>query len=267
MSRLVIVSNRVAVPGENRAGGLAVGLLAALKERGGLWFGWSGKSVREASGALHEQRDGDIQYVTMDLAKRDVDGYYNGFANRTLWPLLHFRLDLVDYDRGTRETYHRVNELFASKLAPLLREDDIVWIHDYHLIPLGALLRERGLRPQDVRVVPAAAGGPKGLVLGPLDRFIFGDWLAGSSQPVHLVGASIGAWRMATACLDEPVAAFQRRTRRSAPPVSTSRPSGVKARSGTINRSGTISAASFVGCKPKGPWTRSSARSGASATS
>ena len=62
-----------------------------------------------------------------------------------MWPLLHFRLDLVDYDRGTRETYHKVNALFADKLAPLLREDDIVWIHDYHLIPLGALLRERGI--------------------------------------------------------------------------------------------------------------------------
>ena len=109
MSRLVVVSNRVAVPGESRAGGLAVGLLAALKERGGLWFGWSGKSVRDNSGTLHEQVDGDIRYVTMDLNKRDVDGYYNGFANRTLWPLLHFRLDLVDYDRGTRETYRRVN--------------------------------------------------------------------------------------------------------------------------------------------------------------
>ncbi|MDV3467812.1 alpha,alpha-trehalose-phosphate synthase (UDP-forming) [Stenotrophomonas sp. C3(2023)] len=145
MSRLVVVSNRVAVPGEQRAGGLAVGLQAALEERGGVWFGWSGKSVRDESGALHEQRDGDIQFVTMDLNKRDVDGYYNGFANRTLWPLLHFRLDLVDYDRGTRETYHRVNALFADKLAPLLREDDIVWIHDYHLIPLGALLRERGI--------------------------------------------------------------------------------------------------------------------------
>lgn len=145
MSRLVVVSNRVAVPGENRAGGLAVGLLAALKERGGLWFGWSGKTVKEGSGTLHRQKDGDIDYVTMDLSKREVDGYYNGFANRTLWPLLHFRLDLVDYDRGTRETYHKVNALFADKLAPLLREDDIVWIHDYHLIPLAALLRERGI--------------------------------------------------------------------------------------------------------------------------
>ncbi len=71
-------------------------------------------------------------------------------------------------------------------------------------------LRAHGLQPQDVRTIPAAAGGPKGLVLGPLDRFIFGDWLARSRQPMDLVGASIGAWRMATACLDGSVAAFQR---------------------------------------------------------
>ncbi|WP_045727030.1 alpha,alpha-trehalose-phosphate synthase (UDP-forming) [Xanthomonas sp. GPE 39] len=145
MSRLVVVSNRVAVPGENHAGGLAVGLLAALKERGGMWFGWSGKTVRGDSGALHEQTQGPIRFVTMDLNRADVDGYYNGFANRTLWPLLHFRLDLVDYDRATRACYRRVNALFAEKLAPLLREDDTVWIHDYHLIPLGAYLRERGI--------------------------------------------------------------------------------------------------------------------------
>ncbi|MBX3660632.1 MAG: phospholipase [Ramlibacter sp.] len=73
-----------------------------------------------------------------------------------------------------------------------------------------AHLEQHGLRPQDVGVVPGAAGGPKGLILGPLDRFLFGEWLAQSSQPVHLVGASIGAWRMATACLDQPVQAFQR---------------------------------------------------------
>jgi hypothetical protein len=73
-----------------------------------------------------------------------------------------------------------------------------------------AHIGREGLKPQDVGVVPGAAGGPKGLVLGPLDRFIFGDWLARSTQPVHLVGASIGAWRMATACLDDPHAAFER---------------------------------------------------------
>lgn len=71
-------------------------------------------------------------------------------------------------------------------------------------------IEQHGLRPADVGVVPAAAGGPKGLILGPLDRFIFGAWLAQSSQRVDLVGASIGAWRMATACLKEPIAAFSR---------------------------------------------------------
>ena len=145
MSRLVVVSNRVALPGETRAGGLATGLLAALSERGGLWFGWSGRSVNVDSGALHEAQEGPIRYLTMDLSKSDLDNYYNGFSNRALWPLLHFRLDLVDYDRRKREGYWKVNTLFAETLAPLLRDDDTVWIHDYHLIPLAALLRERGV--------------------------------------------------------------------------------------------------------------------------
>ncbi|MDO5288877.1 MAG: phospholipase [Pseudomonadota bacterium] len=70
-------------------------------------------------------------------------------------------------------------------------------------------IERHGLRPQDVGVVPAAAGGPKGLILGPLDRFLFGHWLPQSTQPIDLVGASIGAWRMATACLPDPAAAFQ----------------------------------------------------------
>ena len=145
MSRLVVVSNRVAVPGQNQTGGLAVALHDALSERGGIWFGWSGRTVRGESGELHEQEEGGIRYLTMDLSREDNDSYYNGFANRTLWPLLHFRLDLVDYTRETREGYRKVNALFADRLAPRLRDDDTVWIHDYHLIPLAALLRERGL--------------------------------------------------------------------------------------------------------------------------
>jgi hypothetical protein len=70
-------------------------------------------------------------------------------------------------------------------------------------------IARHGLLPGHVATIPAAAGGPKGLILGPLDRFIFGQWLAGSAQPVDLVGASIGAWRMATACLPQAVASFQ----------------------------------------------------------
>lgn len=71
-------------------------------------------------------------------------------------------------------------------------------------------IEHHGLRAADVGVVPAAAGGPKGLVLGPLDRFLFGAWLPSTDHTIHLVGASIGAWRMATACLRDPVAAFER---------------------------------------------------------
>ena len=71
-------------------------------------------------------------------------------------------------------------------------------------------IEQHGLRPQDVGAIPAAAGGPKGLILGPLDRFLFGEWLSRSDQPVHLLGASIGAWRMATACLSDNTAALQR---------------------------------------------------------
>ena len=145
MRRLVVVSNRVPLPGEDRAGGLAVALRAALAEEGGLWFGWSGKKVRQASGDLHRQREGNIEYATLDLSREDYAAYYNGFANRTLWPLLHFRLDMVDYTRETYAGYRRVNAMFADKLAPLLQPDDIVWIHDYHLIPLGQQLRERGI--------------------------------------------------------------------------------------------------------------------------
>lgn len=71
-------------------------------------------------------------------------------------------------------------------------------------------IANHGLRAADVGVVPAAAGGPKGLILGPLDRFLFGQWLPRTTHPIHLVGASIGAWRMATGCLRDPVRAFER---------------------------------------------------------
>src|SRR5690606_4974109 len=144
--RLVIVSNRVALPGESRAGGLAVALQAALEDQGGLWFGWSGKIDPQRSGRLQKQRAGDIDYATIDLSRRDHADYYNGFANRSLWPLLHFRMDLVDYSRETYAAYRRVNALFAQKLAPMLRDDDVIWVHDYHLIPLASILRELDVR-------------------------------------------------------------------------------------------------------------------------
>ena len=73
-----------------------------------------------------------------------------------------------------------------------------------------AHIEANGLQPAHIDVIPAAAGGPKGLILGQLDRFLFGEWLPQSTQAIDLVGASIGAWRMATACLDKPVQGLER---------------------------------------------------------
>ncbi|MEN4903821.1 alpha,alpha-trehalose-phosphate synthase (UDP-forming) [Luteimonas sp. TWI1437] len=146
MSRLVVVSNRVALPDSDQNGGLATALDAALKEAGGLWFGWSGKVARAHSGELHRATHDNIDYLTIDLSREDYEGYYNGFSNRTLWPLLHFRLDLVDYNAMTQAAYRGVNALFAEKLAKEIRDEDIVWVHDYHLLPLAQELRRRGVR-------------------------------------------------------------------------------------------------------------------------
>jgi trehalose 6-phosphate synthase len=150
MPRLVVVSNRVADPRKTAAGGLAVALAEVLSNTGGLWFGWSGKIVdavaggKQGEGELHSQQAGPVRLVTLDLSREDHDAYYLGYSNGVLWPVFHYRLDLADFDAGYIAGYRRVNQLFARKLKPLLRQDDIVWIHDYHLIPLAAELRALG---------------------------------------------------------------------------------------------------------------------------
>ena len=143
-SRLVVVSNRVGVPdGSARAGGLEVAIRASLRRRGGVWFGWSGK-VAEQPAAPKTVEQENISYVTVDLRKDDYEEFYNGFANRVLWPILHYRLDLAEFSRRDLGGYFRVNEFFARNLEKLLRPDDTIWVHDYHLIPLAKALRERG---------------------------------------------------------------------------------------------------------------------------
>ena len=148
MSRLVVVSNRVGpLSDEGKAGGLAVGLADALRQRGGVWFGWSGKQTEEGTfGPLHLTTEGEVQLATIDLTENDVEEFYSGHANQTLWPVLHYRVDLAIFDRRFADAYQRVNERMAERLRPLLREDDLVWVHDYHFIPLGAELRKSGFQ-------------------------------------------------------------------------------------------------------------------------
>ena len=90
------------------------------------------------------RRADGVATATIDLEAQDIDEYYNGFANRTLWPLFHYRLDLADFDAGHIEGYRRVNRMFAHRLRTLLQPDDVIWVHDYHLIPLAAELRAMG---------------------------------------------------------------------------------------------------------------------------
>jgi trehalose 6-phosphate synthase len=147
--RLVVVSNRVPVPqkdGSSSAGGLSVALEGALKEQGGLWFGWSGRTVDRAPGPPSILQHGNVTFAVIDLLKKDYDHYYAGFANRALWPICHYRLDLVQIDYKETEGYFRVNYDFAVALAPLLRPDDVIWIHDYHFIPLARELRRLGCK-------------------------------------------------------------------------------------------------------------------------
>ncbi|HEU4618202.1 MAG TPA: trehalose-6-phosphate synthase [Gammaproteobacteria bacterium] len=147
MSRLVAVSNRVALPRSGRTpGGLTVGVMGALQKWGGIWFGWSGKTAAASSCEVKTSTTGNIRFATIDLDERDYDGYYNGFSNNTLWPLFHFLLGFFSYSRTDYEAYRRVNQLFARCLLPLLRADDMIWVHDYHLIPLAEELRVAGVR-------------------------------------------------------------------------------------------------------------------------
>ncbi|HEY2618332.1 MAG TPA: trehalose-6-phosphate synthase [Acetobacteraceae bacterium] len=149
MSRLVVVSNRVApiTEGEPTAGGLAAGVLDALKQKGGIWFGWSGEITDDAVAAAHVERTvGSITLYTVDLTRRDYDEFYRGFANGTLWPTLHYQVGHAHFDWAEFAGYRRVNALFAQALARLVQPNDLVWVHDYHLLCLAEALREAGLR-------------------------------------------------------------------------------------------------------------------------
>jgi len=152
MARLVIVSYRVQIPprgrarGETKSGGLAVGIADALKKARGLWFGWSGTTSAEAPIEAKVTEQSGITYAQVDIARQDHELFYAGFANATLWPLLHYRLGLVEFDRDALAAYERVNADMARALLPLLRDDDLVWVHDYQLIPFGQALRALGFR-------------------------------------------------------------------------------------------------------------------------
>jgi len=145
--RLIVVSNRVAdLNSSTQTGGLAVGLGDAIGQKGGIWFGWDGKSEGTTGGPVEISQTGPVTSVGIPISPADFSDYYVEYANSVLWPLFHYRLDLVDITASAFDGYMRVNESFARQLLPMLRPDDVIWVHDYHLIPLAGLLRRMGCR-------------------------------------------------------------------------------------------------------------------------
>ncbi len=148
--RLIIVSNRVpAVRGKAvLAGGLAVALKDAIAARETMWFGWSGREVKAEPSEKPRLRQagGGVRFATLDLSTAQYKGFYVGFSNTMLWPLLHGRVGQAVFRREELACYYAVNAFFARALAGLLKPSDTVWVHDYQLIPCGQALREAGVR-------------------------------------------------------------------------------------------------------------------------
>ena len=152
--RLVVVSNRapsVSTPStteERRnlpVGGLVSALRPALESREGLWMGWSGETDAASSNArLSISEVEGITLASVSLSRNEVEHFYNIFSNQTLWPLLHSFPGKATIRHESYQVYRSVNRKYAASLIDLLRPGDLVWVHDYHLFPLGRELRKLG---------------------------------------------------------------------------------------------------------------------------
>ncbi len=171
-SRLFVVSNRVMLPESTQTGGLAHALSSLFDRRGGTWMGWSGR----LSSSLTPKRrsEGDIDYLTWDLSKEEFNGYYRDYANRVLWPLLHGRTDLMAFSPAALQQYLAVNERFADQVAAEVRDQDILWVHDYHLIPLASMLRTRAVQCRIGFFLHTPLPAPHTLVTLPHHRALLG---------------------------------------------------------------------------------------------
>ncbi len=245
MSRLVVVSNRV-VPiteGEAAAGGLAVGVLDALRAKGGIWFGWSGEIAGGESAANKAREVGAISLATVDLSRKDYDEFYRGFANGTLWPTLHYQIGLGRFDWTEFAGYRRVNTLFANCVAALLRKDDLIWAHDYHLLCFAEALREAGVAnrmglflhtpfpaPPVLMTIPAHAELIRAMcqfdLLGfqtEADRAAFVDYVTREAGGRALVGRRVAAFGRVVKTGVYPIGVHVSQTRREAAAAANAR--------------------------------------------
>ncbi|WP_299048460.1 trehalose-6-phosphate synthase [uncultured Tateyamaria sp.] len=142
--RLIVVSNRIPTEAQP-SGGLVVALHDCLTTEGGVWIGTSGTPVEKPEPKLREIARGDYTRMVFDISPSEQEGYYLGYANSVLWPLFHRRADLVHLRPDYADNYLAVNARLADMLAEFAGPDDLLWIHDYHFLPLAKLLRDRGV--------------------------------------------------------------------------------------------------------------------------
>lgn len=155
--KVVIVSNRLPFRVERDGdrlevkpgtGGLVTALAPVLRDRHGIWVGWDGDIGGGAPPSLLEEYSESAGYrlIPLSLEPQDVEEYYWGFSNETVWPLFHDMLDRCHFSRKHWEAYRRVNGKFSHGVADVCQDTDLIWVHDYHLILVGYLLAQEGVK-------------------------------------------------------------------------------------------------------------------------
>ncbi|MBN2103699.1 bifunctional alpha,alpha-trehalose-phosphate synthase (UDP-forming)/trehalose-phosphatase [bacterium] len=156
MQRLLLISNRLPVTVEKRKGeisykqsigGLATGLSSFYQTYNSIWFGWCGLPSNNTKGVERKKIEKHLREnynsYTLFLSKNDQRLFYSGFCNKTIWPLYHYFTDYAEFNNDLWQSYLRVNRLFCSKVLEIAQPEDIIWIHDYHLMLLPEMLREK----------------------------------------------------------------------------------------------------------------------------
>ncbi|MFA1604906.1 trehalose-6-phosphate synthase [Alcaligenes faecalis] len=147
MSKIIVVSVRVASSDQPCTGGLAVAVDQLLKRQRtqSIWLGWNGQCDSQPDSLRTEDR-GSYQAVTFSFTQEQYEQFYCGYANTCLWPAFHYRLDLMDFQTHHFQQYLEINRQIAAYLSQIADEDDLIWVHDYHLMPLAHFWREQGMQ-------------------------------------------------------------------------------------------------------------------------
>src|SRR5258708_4505433 len=142
-----------------------------------LWFGWSGRLSGDNALKSTTSRSigGAVTFVAVDLTESEYDGYLTGFSIGPLWPLLHDLPDRVRFHAEDLAAYRAANAMYVDRLVPLLRPSDRIWIQDYHLIPMAALLRQAGITNPIGLFLHVPFPAPQGLLGWPWHKTLASD--------------------------------------------------------------------------------------------